>query len=158
MMECLAANGIVLAVLATAWAVYLRQRLKQVCEAQRELEDHQLEQQLDRFVAAQDRKQAEIRVRWTQAGTAAYRVQIENIGDSAAEQMRFHLVSSDGYCPLEPDMMKRLFPVTLSPGEEHVVFALPSRWMNPPFLASVLWQDVDGRERKASVELDYEVS
>src|SRR5688572_16758539 len=113
MMPWLAAIGVILAVLATAWAVYLRQRLKQVCEAQRELEDQQLEQQLDQFVAAQHRKGAVIRVRWTKAGTAAYRVQIDNIGDSPAEQVRFHLVSSDGYCPLEPDAMKRLFPVTL---------------------------------------------
>jgi hypothetical protein len=156
MMQWLAAIGVVLAVVATGWAVYLRQRVKQLCEAKRELEDHQLEKQLDQFVAAQHREEAVIRVRWTKAGTAAYRVQIENIGDSPAEHVRFHLVSSNGYCPLEPDVMKRLFPVTLSPGEEHVVFALPSRWMNEPFLASVLWQDVDGRDCKASVELDYE--
>jgi hypothetical protein len=87
------------------------------------------------------------------AGTAAYRVKLENIGNGPAEQLRFNLWSSNGYCPLEPEVMERLFPVTLTSGEEHTLFALPSRWMTDPFLATVIWKDAAGAEFKDSAAL-----
>ncbi len=150
--------AVVIAVLAIALAVHLHYKFARLAAEYHELHGNIVGDQLKAWAEAQNVAPAAIRVSWTRAGTAAYRVTLENIGASSAEQVRFNLMSSNGYCPLEPDVIARLFPVTLAVGQEHTIFALPSRWMSDPFQATVIWQAADGSQLTHTADLFYEAS
>jgi hypothetical protein len=143
------------ALLALIWALRLRQQLARLRAEHEHAQDHQLAHHLQNLTASQQPAEAVIRVTWTKAGTAAYKVRIENIGGETASAVTFHLESSNGYSPLEPDAMQRLFPITLRTGDDLVLSALTSRWMTDPFHATVIWTNLDGAQHKQVFELHY---
>ena len=147
---------VVITVAALVWGIQQHRKLARLSVMYQELFSTQVKQPLIAWQETRETDPAEIKVSWIRSGTAAYRVTLENVGPVAAEELQFNLMSSNGYCPLEPEMMSRLFPVRLGAGEKYTLFALPSRWMTDPFWATLMWQDAAGNRYNANSPLVYE--